>query len=51
MIEMDQDIKIMTSRERLLWLGIRQALLFALRAIEAYLDLDQSRPAKRYKEP
>lgn len=49
MIEFDRDTRI-TAKERLLWLGIREALLCALRAVEAYLDLEPSRRAKRYKD-
>lgn len=37
----------LTTKERALWLGIRQGLLLALRAIEVYLDLEPSRLTKR----
>jgi hypothetical protein len=35
------------SRQRALWLGVRQGLLIALGAIETYLDIDRTRPPKR----
>ncbi|HEU5013962.1 MAG TPA: hypothetical protein VFT66_15685 [Roseiflexaceae bacterium] len=47
-MELDRDTRL-TTKERALWLGVREALLLALRAVEVYLGMEQSRPAKRYK--
>jgi hypothetical protein len=37
-------------RERTLWLGIRQALVIVLRAIEAYLDMPYSRETRQERK-
>jgi hypothetical protein len=34
-------------RQRMLLLGLREALLIALRAIETYLGMEVSRPSRR----
>ena len=34
-------------RQRLLWIGLRQALLIALGAVETYLDVPRSAPPRR----
>lgn len=39
----------MSEAERRLWLGLRQALLIALGALETYLDLPRSAPRRRMR--
>ena len=38
---------VVTDRERTLLMAIRQALIIALRAIENYLELEQSIPSRQ----
>ena len=40
-------VLLVPDRERALWMAVRQALIIALRALENYLELEQSIPSRQ----
>jgi len=40
-------VLLVPDRERALWMAVRQALIIALRALENYLELEQSIPRRQ----